>query len=189
MCRRSRATPSRRETSRPHGRTGCSLGPASDQKSDGVRKSKRRASARSGRFRVRRWVGMGLRMLSRRRLQLHRDTGQATFKGNARLWQQGNSISAPVIVLDRTKQTLTAETTSAAEPVQVVLVSAGGDVAGKAVSDKQLAKPTTPSVIRVRGGDLRYSSAERKAVMHAGRREAWLASTADANTSSKEDWS
>ena len=42
--------------------------------------------------------------------ELKRATGTATFKGNARLWQQGNSIAAPVIVLDRTKQTLTAET-------------------------------------------------------------------------------
>ena len=91
-----------------------------------------------------------------------------------------------MIVLDRKRQTLTAKTTSAAEPVQVVLVSAGGATPGKQVSDKQLAKPTAPSVVRVRGGDLRYSSAERKAVMHGGAAGSVMASTADANTSSDE---
>ncbi|HEV2445656.1 MAG TPA: hypothetical protein VGS58_07030, partial [Candidatus Sulfopaludibacter sp.] len=35
--------------------------------------------------------------------QLHQATGEATFRGQARLWQQANSISAPVIVLDRTR--------------------------------------------------------------------------------------
>ncbi len=91
-----------------------------------------------------------------------------------------------MIVLDRKRQTLTAKTTSAAEPVQVVLVSAGGPTPGKQVSDKQLAKPTAPSVVRVRGGDLRYSSAERKAVMHGGAAGSVTAATGDANTSSDE---
>ncbi|HET7104763.1 MAG TPA: hypothetical protein VFI20_11805, partial [Terracidiphilus sp.] len=57
--------------------------------------------------------------------QLHQATGEAEFHGQARLWQQGNSISAPVIVLDRTRQTLVARTQNEAEPVRVVLVSAG----------------------------------------------------------------
>ena len=50
-----------------------------------------------------------------------RERGVAAFdrqprssRGNARLWQQGNSVTAPVIVLDRTKQTLMAQTTRTA---------------------------------------------------------------------------
>ena len=106
--------------------------------------------------------------------QLHQATGEAMFRGNARLWQQANSIAAPLIVLDRTKQTLVARSTDAANPVRAVLGSAGGLAPGNpdgqpegggADADK---KPSTPSVIRVRGGDLWYSDAARKAVMHAG---------------------
>jgi lipopolysaccharide export system protein LptA len=59
--------------------------------------------------------------------QLHQapgGAGEATFLGHARLWQQANSVAAPVIVLDRQKQTLVARSTDAAEPVRAVLVSA-----------------------------------------------------------------
>jgi lipopolysaccharide export system protein LptA len=120
--------------------------------------------------------------------QLHRDMGEATFQGKARLWQQANSITAPVIVLDRKRQTLTARSTNAAEPVQVVLVSAAAAVLpGKQAMVKQTAgKPEAPSVVRVRGGDLKYSSAERKAVMHGGAAGSVVASTSDANTTSNE---
>jgi lipopolysaccharide export system protein LptA len=114
--------------------------------------------------------------------ELKRATGTATFRGNTRLWQQGNSIAAPVIVLDRTKQTLTAETKDPRNPVQVVMVSAVATVPGKAEARKQ----GGPSVIRVRGGDLKYSSAERKAVMRAGAAGHVVANTADATTVSKE---
>jgi lipopolysaccharide export system protein LptA len=111
-----------------------------------------------------------------------RATSTATFKGNARLWQQGNSVAAPVIVLDRTKQTLTAQSTSSRNPVQVVLVSATTTIPGSQSSSKQ----NGPSVVRVRGGDLKYSSADRKAVMRAGAAGSVIATTADASTSSNE---
>jgi lipopolysaccharide export system protein LptA len=94
-------------------------------------------------------------------------TGEATFRGHARLWQQANSVAAPVIVLDREKQTLLARTTDASEPVRAVLLSAGGAAPGKDAGKEQ-GKTNQPSVIRVRGGDLKYSDAERKAVMHSG---------------------
>ena len=114
--------------------------------------------------------------------ELKRSSGAATFKGNARLWQQGNSVVAPVIVLDRTKQTLTAVTRDSKNPVQVVLVSATASVPGKPGGQKQ----SGPSVIRVRGGDLKYSSAERKAVMRAGAAGNVVSSTVDATTVSNE---
>jgi len=104
--------------------------------------------------------------------QLHQATGEATFRGQARLWQQANSIAAPVIVLDRTRQTLVARTSDSAEPVRAVLVSVAGAESAKAPGNGPgngpSGKPAQPSVIRVRGGDLKYSDAERKAVMHAG---------------------
>jgi lipopolysaccharide export system protein LptA len=94
-------------------------------------------------------------------------TGEAIFRGHARLWQQANSVAAPVIVLDREKQTLVARTTDASEPVRAVLLSAGGAAPGKNAGNEQ-EKTNQPSVIRVRGGDLKYSDVERKAVMHPG---------------------
>jgi lipopolysaccharide export system protein LptA len=116
--------------------------------------------------------------------QLHQSTGEATFHGQARLWQQANSISAPVIMLDRTRQTLVAHGAGASDPVRVVMLSAGkfsGGVAGngsasptlspkdvKRVEHGATSASATPSVMRVRGGDLKYSEAERKAVMHGG---------------------
>jgi lipopolysaccharide export system protein LptA len=95
--------------------------------------------------------------------QLRQASSEATFRGHARLWQQANSVAAPVIVLDRERQTLTAWTKDAAEPVRVVLVTEAG-----AASGKEVGKSHQPSVIRVRGGDMKYSDAERKAGMHGG---------------------
>ena len=114
--------------------------------------------------------------------ELKRSSGVATFKGSVRMWQEGNSIAAPMVVLDRTKQTLTAQTTNAKTPVQVVLVSAMAVLPGELPKPKQ----SEPSVIRVSGGDLKYSGAERKAVMHAGVSGEVVATTADAKTTSNE---
>jgi lipopolysaccharide export system protein LptA len=108
-------------------------------------------------------------------------TGEATFSGQARLWQQANSVTAPVIVLDRERQTLVAHTTDAAEPVRAVLVSVAGTAAGK-----DAGKPSQPSVIRVRGGDLKYSDVERKAVMHSGVLGTVVAETGTATSVSNE---
>jgi lipopolysaccharide export system protein LptA len=47
-------------------------------------------------------------------------------------------------------------------------------------------KANTPSVIRVRGGDLKYSDAERKAVMRAGSLGSVVAETAAATSVSNE---
>jgi lipopolysaccharide export system protein LptA len=113
--------------------------------------------------------------------QLHQATGEATFRGQARLWQQANSVAAPVIVLDRERQTLVARTMDAAEPVRAVLLSAGGATPGN-----DAAKTSSPSVIRVRGGDLKYSDAERKAVMRSGVLGKVVAETGTATSSSDE---
>jgi lipopolysaccharide export system protein LptA len=105
--------------------------------------------------------------------EFHQATGEATFKGQARLWQDANSVAAPVIVLDRTRRTLTAHGAGAADPVKLVLLSAGGTPGAKADSPKQAGdknsdnKPKTPSVIQVWGNDLLYTDTTRKAVLHA----------------------
>jgi lipopolysaccharide export system protein LptA len=130
--------------------------------------------------------------------QLHQASGEATFRGDARLWQQANSVSAPVIVLDRQRQTLVAHSASAAEPVRAVLVSAGGPEPGRTASTETgdesdlkagrnaAGKPAAPSVILVRGGDLKYSDAERKAVMRGGALGKVAAETGTATTTSDE---
>ena len=116
--------------------------------------------------------------------QLHQGPlgATATFKGQARLWQQSNSVAAPVIVLDRQRQTLVARSTDAADPVRVVLLSAAVSGPGREGSPKK----TQPSVIRVRGGDLKYSDAERKAVMHGGAGASVVAETGTATSDSDE---
>jgi lipopolysaccharide export system protein LptA len=114
--------------------------------------------------------------------QLHQATGEATFRGQARLWQQANSISAPVIVLDRSRQTLVARTTEAKEPVRLVMLSAGGFKPG---ADKT-AERNSPSVIRLRGGDLKYSEAERKAWIHGSAAGKVVADTGSATVTAND---
>jgi lipopolysaccharide export system protein LptA len=114
--------------------------------------------------------------------ELRQATGEVTFRGQARLWQQANSIAAPVIVLDRERQTLVARTTDVSAPVRVVLVTAGPEAGGDAA--KQTGKSSQPAVIRVRGGDLKYSDTERKAVMRSGVLGAVDAETGTATSSS-----
>lgn len=104
--------------------------------------------------------------------QLNHATNEATFRGHARLWQQANSVSAPVIVINQSRQTLAAHS-SAGQPVELVMLSAAGT--------SQSAK-RKPEMVQVRAGDLKYSEAERKAVL----RGHVLADTATATISSNE---
>jgi lipopolysaccharide export system protein LptA len=139
--------------------------------------------------------------------QLHQSSGEAIFRGQVRLWQQANSIAAPEIVLNRNRQTLVARTTNPASPVRVVMLSAGGIDTFKAgqpgspslpaASAKEMGHRTTtthgettgtgaaPSVIRVRGGELKYSEAERKALMTGGAAGSVVAETGTATSISK----
>jgi lipopolysaccharide export system protein LptA len=110
--------------------------------------------------------------------QLHKATGEATFRGQARLWQQANSVTAPVIVLDQARQTMMAHTTEVSQPVRAVLLSAP--------TKEEQGKSTAPSVIRVRGGELKYSDVERKALMQAGVLGTVTAETGTATSVSNE---
>ncbi len=118
--------------------------------------------------------------------ELHRASNEAVFTGHARMWQQANSIQGPVIVLDRAKKSLVSRSSDAGEPVRVVLLSDTG--IGNAVDAKttgsNAAKPATPSVIRVHGGELDYSDIERKAVMAGGSLGPVIAETGTAASAS-----
>jgi lipopolysaccharide export system protein LptA len=115
--------------------------------------------------------------------QMNQASGVATFRGNARLWQDVNSVAAPVIVLDRLKQTLVATSADPADPVHVVLVGSNVAAPGAKPSNRDESRP---SVIRMSGGSLRYSDAERKARMFAGDAGRVVAETPAAKTISDE---
>jgi lipopolysaccharide export system protein LptA len=125
--------------------------------------------------------------------EMNESTGSATFRGHARLWQQANSISGPVIVLDHQRQRVTAETASAADPVTAVLLSAGGALnvtagnpAGANANASADGKQAAPAVIRVRGGDFAYSDSEHRAVMRAGVVGKVVAETGTATSTSNQ---
>ena len=83
---------------------------------------------------------------------LTRASGDAVFRGKARLWQGTNSITAPVIELSRTQQTLKAygETGSSHTAVSGAFLTPGG-------ADKQ------PGIVRLQSQRLLYSDAQRQA--------------------------
>jgi lipopolysaccharide export system protein LptA len=124
--------------------------------------------------------------------QVSQSTGEAIFRGHARLWQQANSVAGPEIVLNQQKQTLTARTADATDLVRAVLLSAGapgmgigaGNANGRSATGNTSTKSASPSVIRVRGGDLWYSDAEHRAVMHGGVAGAVVAETGTATSTS-----
>jgi lipopolysaccharide export system protein LptA len=123
--------------------------------------------------------------------ELHQATQEVVFRGASagsqpRLWQAGNSVSAPTITLNRQKETLTAEADGAANPVRTVLVSNApaptipdanapnsSDISGVSGSGRESksgarGKSDSPTVIRVRSGDLHYSEGERLARFQGG---------------------
>jgi len=120
--------------------------------------------------------------------QMRRQTGEATFRGHARLWQEANSVAAPVIELNRARQTLVARGSSP-EPVRIVLLSANRTSLTKGTKNVSMGegdKPGGPSVVRIKAGDLKYSEGERKAVLHGGDAGRVEADTGGATTTSNE---
>jgi lipopolysaccharide export system protein LptA len=134
------------------------------------------------------------------RAELVHATSVATFYGRpVRLWQGGSQVQAPVIELERAEQRMIArgEATAggaAVAQVHTVLVSAGGDRAGPATSDKQkagAAKAGTskagagqrlPGVVRIASGQLVYSGGLRQAEFTGGVR----AETVDGTVRARE---
>ena len=110
--------------------------------------------------------------------ELRQTTQEVTFHGSGahqpRLWQSANSVSAPTITLNRQKQTLTAEAKGPSDPVRTTLLSnppkkpatQTGSQSGSSAANS--GKSQTPSVIRLRSGDLHYSEGERLALFHSG---------------------
>jgi lipopolysaccharide export system protein LptA len=116
-------------------------------------------------------------------VQINRASETATFTGHARMWQQDNSIAAPVIVLNRNQKTLVASSTDPADPVRVVMLSASNLNPATASAS---GKSANPSVIRVRGNQLTYSDADRKAVMTGGSFGPVVAETGTATSQSNQ---
>jgi lipopolysaccharide export system protein LptA len=119
--------------------------------------------------------------------ELRQSTQEVIFRmgGNAqsgepRMWQSVNSVTAPVITLNRQKQTLTAEANGVANPVKTVLVS-NASVTGSGSSKGTKPEAGGPSVIRVRSGELHYSEGERLALFHSGSLGSVTAETTGAN--------
>ena len=81
---------------------------------------------------------------------MNRVTGEAIFRGKARLWQGTNSVTAPIIELSHARATLHAHGEGSAPQVNAALAMA---------SDPK--HPQT--VIRIQGRDLFYSDAQREA--------------------------
>jgi lipopolysaccharide export system protein LptA len=82
-------------------------------------------------------------------------TSEAVFRGQARLWQGTSSVSAPVIEISRTQQTLKAH--------------ADASVSKAVVNAAFMSPPSSghpAGVVRLRSKQLVYSDAERKAVFH-----------------------
>lgn len=94
--------------------------------------------------------------------------------GDVRLWQSVNSVAAPIIVLNRQKETLDAQADGVDHPVKTILVGNFGNKLSSAQGsvnerDRTSAEGLkTSSLIRVRSGSLHYSEAERLAVFQRG---------------------
>ena len=109
------------------------------------------------------------------------NAGEATFRGHARLWQQANSVTGPVIVLNQQSQIFEAQSNDPAEPVRAVLLNAANKASA---TSKDASGQAAPSVIRVHGGDLWYSDEEHRALMRSGSLGAVVAETGTATSSS-----
>ena len=129
--------------------------------------------------------------------EIHQSTQEITFRAapkpsaatsgktnQPRLWQAANSVSAPLIVLNRQKQTLTAQSTELSNPVRTVLVSSSAGPSTRLAGAAGKVKQNLVSVIRVRSGDLHYSEGERLALCHAGALGTVTAETSDSNGTS-----
>jgi lipopolysaccharide export system protein LptA len=87
--------------------------------------------------------------------------GTTEGTGNARLWQGADSVSAPVLVLSRKQQTLTAHGNDGSTAVHAVFAAMQrlGDGSAKPAAQSRAA----PTIVRVSSVSLLYSAAERKA--------------------------
>jgi lipopolysaccharide export system protein LptA len=110
---------------------------------------------------------------------LVRVSGDAIFRGQARLWQGTDSIAAPVIELSRAHRTLKAhgETDGGPALVNATLLSASGTVttpgpanggAPSTGSSELTGTRRQPAVVRIKSRQMTYSDAERDASFRGG---------------------
>jgi lipopolysaccharide export system protein LptA len=82
--------------------------------------------------------------------------------GNARLWQGADSVSAPVLVLSRKQQTLTAHGDDGSAAVHAIFAATQRIENGSGRPGAQ-SRAGAPTIVRVSSVSLLYSAAERKA--------------------------
>lgn len=102
----------------------------------------------------------------------HNSPVTAIYRGNARLWQDANIITAPEIQFDRDRRSLIAQGT-AAQPVSTIMVQAkGGGVLppeGEYTSNKKSDKKSDKtSSVTITAMKLTYADADRKAYYTGG---------------------
>lgn len=118
--------------------------------------------------------------------QFSRAASQAVFRGHARLWQQANSIAAPVIVLNRARQTLVARSSDRKQPVEAVLLGTPAAAVAGTPHSAGAEGPAAPAVIRVSGAEFTYSDAEHRAVMTGGALGPVVAETGGARCTARQ---
>jgi len=119
--------------------------------------------------------------------QFSRAASRAVFRGHARLWQQANSIAAPVIVLNRARQTLVARSSNRKQPVEAVLLGTPAAAGAAGAAHRAGANGSAaPSVIRVSGAEFTYSDAEHRAVMTGGTQGMVVAETGGARCTAQK---
>jgi lipopolysaccharide export system protein LptA len=101
------------------------------------------------------------------RASLDHAQDETTFFGaphaDARLWQGGDSITAPTIILSRTQQLLTAR-----GPANSVKATFSEKQSGAGGRDPQRGGQKVPSAMQITSGSLVYSGGERKAAFANG---------------------
>ncbi len=95
----------------------------------------------------------------------HNSPASALYRGNARLWQDANIITAPSIQFDRYHRSLVAQGT-AAQPVSTVLVQAKLDA--KEMIGKAEEKPARSSPLAITAARLTYTDADSLAHYEGG---------------------
>lgn len=110
--------------------------------------------------------------------------GSDALHGDVRLWQSVNSVAAPVVVLNRQKQTLDAQADGAGRPVKTSLMGNFGNAPSSTAHPSESGQAQSgakssgsPSLIRIRSGSLHYSEGEHLAIFRHGALPSVIAQT------------
>jgi lipopolysaccharide export system protein LptA len=119
--------------------------------------------------------------------EMHQATQEVTLRGDSagkdlpRIWQSANSVTAPVIVLNRQRQTLDATSDGSGNQVYTVLLNQPSRQSQPSAHGKAQA----PSLIRIRSNSLHHSEAQHLAIFKSGTAEKVTAETTESNQPAK----